>query len=166
MSTENQLWITRADPERPGGFMADAALRGGKRVVLRCGNKEALDHELIRMQLCLADDGEDRFLHAWKRGVKFMPHLFHCDAETIDAATDKNQLRPDWDAVETFLQSRPEPWARKLVMALCSFYNDDWMHDWAKKLRLPRSSPGDLAIRLDTDHREVIADLLVSYRGW
>ncbi len=166
MNTAIPLWTTCPDPEQPGMYIGLAALRGGKVVAIRSENHDFLQKHLIELQVANADDGADRFLQAWKRGVKFMPHLFHCDAETIDAATEKNQLRPDWDAVETFLQSHPEPWQRNLVMALCSFFNDEWMHDWAKKLRLPRSSPGALAIRLDMEHREVIADLLVSYRGW
>jgi len=159
------LWSTQPHPERGGMWLGRAVQRGGRELFLTSENREFLQQELLRMQLCYADDGDDRFLAAWKRGVQFAPALFHCATPTVEAATDKNQLRPSWDAVEAFLRSRPEPWKRDLIMSLCSFYNNDWMEEWAKKLRIRRSI-GTLAITLDGDHREVLADLLDSYRGW
>lgn len=166
IATEVQLWRVVTDPDQEGMFIGFGQNRIGRIIVFRSENRELLENELVVMQYWNADDGDDRFLAAWKRAVKVCPRLFHCDAPSIDEATGKEQLRPNWEAVEGFLRSKPEPWLRKFIMGACSFYNDEWMKEWAKKLRLPRTPIGDLAIRLDMEHREILATLLSSYRGW
>jgi hypothetical protein len=147
-------------------FIGFGQNRSGRILEFRSENRELLENELFVMQFWNADDGEDRFLATWKRAVKVCPRLFHCDAPSIDEATQKEQLRPNRDAVEGFLRSKPEPWLRKFIMSACSFYSDEWMKDWAKRMRLPRTPIGDLAIKLDMEHREILAALLTSYPGW
>lgn len=161
------LWKVKEHPARPGMFVGLAQVRGGRLVEISGGNRDLIEQNLIEMQMSLADDGEDRFLHAWKRGVKLAGEkLFHCDAESIDAAVDKEQLRPHWERVEAYIRQAISPGERLFVMELCSFYNSDWMQEWKKKLRISRGSIGLAAIRLGEERRGVLADLLVSYRGW
>lgn len=163
----NYLWKVHERPDQAGMFSALALLRGGKIVFVSSENRSALEQHLIEMQIQLADDGEDRFLHAWKRGVKLAGvELFYCNAESIDAATDKEQLRPQWEPVQSYIRQPISPGERLFVIELCSFYNCDWMHQLKKELRLKRGSFGQAAARLDAERLAVLADLLVSYRGW
>ena len=42
-----------------------------------------------------------RFLDAWKRGVTLIgTRFFEIKTSSAESATDKNQLRPNWDQVE------------------------------------------------------------------
>lgn len=166
ITTDVPLWRVVPNPQQEGMFISYGQNRSGRILQFHSANRELLENELIAMQRYNSDDGDERFLATWKLAVKVHPGLFHCDAPSIDEATDKEQLRPNWEAVEGFLRSKPEPWLRRFIMSACSFYNDEWMKEWAKRLRLPRTPIGDLAIKLDMEHREILAALLTSYRGW
>lgn len=165
-NNDSPLWQVIPDAAHEGMFIGRGETPSGRLFEITSGNRELLEKQLIDMQFWNGDDGEARFLAAWKRAVMVCPRLFHCDAPSIATATDKEQLRPNWEAVEGFLRSKPEPWLCKFIMSACSFYNDEWMKEWAKRLRLPRTPIGDLAIKLDMEHREILAALLTSYRGW
>ncbi|RCX32103.1 hypothetical protein [Thioalbus denitrificans] len=118
------------------------------------------------------DSSADRFLDAWKRGVKLAgQYLFTCargydPAPSVDAATSKWQLIPNMQAVEGYARMPVSDGERMFLLEMVSFYNDDDAAELKRKLRLRRSTVGTLAIRLDQDRRNVLADLLANYGGW
>lgn len=162
---DNELWRVISHPDRPGMYLGIGLTRSGARITITSDNRELLAQRLIEMQM--PDEGGAVFLAAWKRGVRLAgPELFHCDAPSIDEATHKEQLRPRWDKVEVYIRGGCSRWERIFLIEMCSFYNDDWMREQKRLLRLPRLSFGTAAIGLDQDRRQVLADLLANYRGW
>jgi hypothetical protein len=105
-----------------------------------------------------------RFLAAWKRGVEIAgTHYFRIEAESVAAAADKNQLRPNMRAIRSALGviSRGEG---AFLAAMYSFFNADD----GQKLLIEAGFPNicDLAAKLDKERAEVIAELFLSYAGW
>lgn len=160
------LWAVNPDESRPGMFIGYAQDKYGERFVMTSSSRLLIEEQLVKFQI--PDLGEERFLDAWKRGVKIAgPGLFECGAESIDAATHKNQLCPRWEVVEEYLRSTSmSHWTRLFMIEMCSFYNSDWMQKHKSKMRMGRSSVGACAQGMDMERREVLADLLVNYRGW
>lgn len=116
---------------------------------------------------------ERLFLNAWKRGVELAgPQYFTCrpqfgetlePASSVAEATDRDQLAPDYEFIcETIgVLSAGQ---RKFLAAMCSFYNASWGGDLLREQGV--NGLADLSATLDPEHRQVIADLLVSYSGW
>ncbi len=113
------------------------------------------------------------FLNAWKRGVELAgAQYFTCrppfgetlkPASSVAEASDRDQLAPDAEfIIETIgvLSSGQ----RKFLAAMCSFYNAQWGGYLLREQGV--NGLADLSATLDAEHRQVIADLLVSYAGW
>ncbi len=107
---------------------------------------------------------EQRFLAAWKRGVTLAGEAcFKVTAESVGAATSREQLRPDWDYIEAHLLDRSNGEAAFLA-TLCSFFNSEWGQVLLDRAGYPNLC--DLASKLDPGSAEIIAELFVSYHGW
>ncbi len=107
---------------------------------------------------------EASFLDAWKRGVCLAGvRCFDITAVSVEAATDKDQLRPSWDTVEAHLLDRSRGEAAFLA-ALCSFFNSHWGQALLERAGYPNLC--DLAEKLDSERTGVIAELFLSYQGW
>ncbi|MEJ2405359.1 MAG: hypothetical protein P8171_13870 [Candidatus Thiodiazotropha sp.] len=105
-----------------------------------------------------------RFLDAWKRGIALIgPRFFEVKSTSFESATDKNELRPDWNVIEESLGvlSRGEA---AFLAAMYSFYNAEC----GQKLLTEAGFPNicDIASRLDREQSEVIAELFLTYGGW
>lgn len=123
--------------------------------------------ELERMAAATVDAQEHNrvFLERWKEGVKLAgTRFFDIKADSVEAATDKNQLRPS-ESLGEQASAELTDGERLFLYALCSFFN----HEWAAELsgrEAETGNVGELAQHLDQERVQVIADLLVSYRGW
>lgn len=107
---------------------------------------------------------ERRFLEAWKRGVLLAgPGCFKVKAPTVEAATHKQQLEPDWDFIEASLTVRSRGEAAFLA-AMCSFYNAEWGQTLLVRACYPNLC--DLAAKLDAPYAQIIAELFLNYPGW
>lgn len=107
---------------------------------------------------------ERLFLAAWKRGVQLAgPDYFKLRAPTVEAATHKGQLEPDWDLIEETLMVRSRGEAAFLA-AMCSFYNAEWGQSLLVRAGFPNLC--DLASKLDEPHTGIIAELFLNYPGW
>lgn len=105
-----------------------------------------------------------RFLEAWKRGIALIgPRFFDIKASSFESATDKNELRPDWNHIEKSIGALSRGEAAFLA-AMCSFYNAEWGQQLLTDAGYP--SICDIASKLDTDQAEVIAELFLTYAGW
>ena len=105
------------------------------------------------------------FLEAWKEAVQLAgeQHV-HVQAEAVDAATDKDQLRPDIDAIAESIGVLSDG-ERRFLLAIFQFFNDQALYDFCEERELTVPSLADLAL-LDDKHRQVITRLLHSYSGW
>lgn len=104
------------------------------------------------------------FLEAWKRGIALIgPRFFEVDAVSFGSATDKNDLKPDWNYIEECLGvlSRGEA---AFLAGMCSFYNAEWGQKLLTEVGFPNIC--DLASKLDREHAEVVAELFLTYSGW
>lgn len=107
---------------------------------------------------------EKRFLDTWKRGVQLVGQgSFKLKAPTVESATHKSQLEPDWDLIESTLTARSRGEAAFLA-AMCSFYNAEWGQSLLVRAGYPNLC--DLAAKLDEPHTGIIAELFVNYPGW
>jgi hypothetical protein len=105
-----------------------------------------------------------RFLEAWKRGIALIgPRFFEVKSSSIESATHKNELRPDWHVIEESLGvlSRGEA---VFLAAMYSFYNAECGQILLTEAGHPNIC--DIASKLDREHAEVIAELLLTYAGW
>lgn len=113
------------------------------------------------------------FLNAWKRGVELAgAQYFTCrppfgqalaPALSVAEATDRNQLAPDAEFIAETIGVLSSG-QRKFLAAMCSFYNAQWGGELLRQQGV--NGLADLSATLDAEHRQVIADLLVSYGGW
>ena len=122
---------------------------------------------LERMAASILDEQEQNalFLEGWKAGVQIVgTRFFDVQAASIEAATDKEQLRPDCQAVEqdSGALSHGE---RVFLYALCAFFNREWAAELAARYG-ETGNVGELAVHLDSMRLQVITQLLTSYRGW
>jgi len=107
---------------------------------------------------------ERRFLEAWKQGVLIAGEsYFNITAPGVAEATDKNQLRPDWNHIDAHIGylSRGEA---AFLAAMYSFFNSVDGQRLLEGVDFPNIC--DLAAKLDPDRAEVIAELLMTYPGW
>ena len=105
-----------------------------------------------------------RFLAAWKRGVRLAgERCFDITAVSVDRATDKDQLRPNWDYVEVHLLDRSRGEAAFLA-ALCAFFNSHWGQVLLERAGCPNVC--DLAGTLDAERSAVVTELFLNYQGW
>lgn len=107
---------------------------------------------------------EQRFLDAWKRGVRLAgENYFKLEAPTVETATHKNQLAPDCELVEASIGGRSRGQAAFLA-AMCSFYDAEWGQSLLVRAGYPNLC--DLASKLDPPHAGIVAELFLNYPGW
>jgi len=123
----------------------------------------------------LSQRNETLFLNAWKRGVQLAgEEYFYAKTpsfsaekvepeKSIEAVTDKNQLCPDQDMIEKCIGGLSGG-KRRFLAAMCSIYNSEWGADLMDNC--DARGLANLTANLDGEHRQVIADLIVSYQGW
>jgi hypothetical protein len=113
-----------------------------------------------------AEASEWLFLDAWKRGVALAgEEYFLVTCSDLSEATDKNELRPNWELIEQTIGVLSSGQGVFLA-AMCSFFNPQWGQSLLAGLGEHRINICDVASALDTEHREVIADLFRHYQGW
>lgn len=106
----------------------------------------------------------DDFLNAWKRGVSLAgEQYFKITAPSVEAANDKNQLRPDYAMIQNAI-GRVSAGQGAFLAALYGFYNGDDGQKLLAAAGYPNIS--DLAGKLDPEYAEVIAALFLNYQGW
>ena len=110
-------------------------------------------------------EAPERFLAAWKRAVGIIgPEYFHCrEPGDCAAATCREQLRPDTDAIERYL-GVCSVGQGLFIGAVVSFFNGDWGAEICSGFGY--SGIGDIANRLDLVELEIIAELMMSHTGW
>jgi hypothetical protein len=159
------LW--RIAPNDDGTFTGLGKTRGGRLVSITSESRDLIQQNLVEMQLQLSDNAEERFLAAWKRGIKLAGRdLFHIKAVDLASADSKEKLPPNWEAVEAYIRGACSDAERLFLMEMCSFYNNEWMEEQKAAIELPRSSFCRAAYSLDEERGNVLADLLTAYRGW
>lgn len=109
------------------------------------------------------------FLAAWKNAISLAGYSFFGDGKPTGCAvaTDKNQLQPRWESIESAFPDLTE--AEQIFLAqMLTFYNSEPAGWPVKKFvsALPNASLGHAAARLDEHRRESLANLLTSYSGW
>lgn len=117
-------------------------------------SRAAIDHARRRQE----------FLAAWKRGIALAgEQYFRVTAPSLEGATDKNQLQPDWDRIKDAI-GLVSGGQGAFLAALYSFYNGED----GQRLLVAAGYPtlADLAAKLDPEHADVIAALFVNYQGW
>lgn len=108
---------------------------------------------------------ESQFLAAWKDAVKLSGViLFDIRAVSVDAATDKNDLRPDWNAIEAYMTSEPYN-NHYFLIAVLQFFSYSGIEDICNSVELSVPRLPDLA-SLDNDQRDIIYRLIETYDGW
>jgi len=110
-------------------------------------------------------NASQQFLTAWKKAALIIgPQFFHCESkEAIDAATHRDQLRPDHEAIERYL-GVCSIGQGIFIGAVVSFFNGDWGADICSGFGY--SGIGDVANRLDLDELEIVVELMLSHTGW
>lgn len=112
-----------------------------------------------------------QFLIAWKRAVSMVgPEFFTVDPgydapATVEDATDRWQLIPEWDVVEHGI-GRLSTSEKIFLAAICSFYNGDWGKELLDKHGDGCESIGAVANRLDREQVAVITALMTHHIGW
>jgi hypothetical protein len=97
------------------------------------------------------------------RSQRFLVRFFEVDAVSFASATDKNDLKPDWEYIEESLGVLSSGEAA-FLSGMCSFYNAEWGQKLLTEVGFPNIC--DLASKLDREHAEVVAELFLTYSGW
>ena len=110
-------------------------------------------------------NASERFLTAWKKAVKLIgPDYFLLTGiDNHEEATDKNQIRPDRDAIEQRINvcSVGEG---VFIGVVVSFFNDKWGSGICDAFGY--HGVGGAANRLDLDELEIVTELMSSHTGW
>lgn len=107
----------------------------------------------------------EEFLVAWKEGVWLAgPPLFTVRCDKVDAATEKDQLRPDLEVITASLGGM-SPGERVFILSLYQFFSDSTVVELSAELGYPFPTLADIA-SMDSQRRAVIARLLETYSGW
>ena len=116
---------------------------------------------LARQQTASA---ETAFFEAWKRGVELAGVQWFGDGsrEALQRATEKWDLCPKVTYINKTINVLSSG-ERLFLAALVSFYNS---HDGGKLLKRCGFEGLSNFSGLDSGRTQVIADLLVNYRGW
>lgn len=122
-------------------------------------------HEHIVHEMIKGDERSAQFLQAWIDGVDLIGTAhFRVRSESAQSATDKNDLRPDFEIMKTTMQGLSGG-QRRFLIAMCQFFSDSGTIDLCSQLSIDMPSMADLAL-LDDRHRSVLLRLLDSYTGW
>ena len=105
-----------------------------------------------------------KFLAAWKAAVNATGVvLYKVRSPSVDAAADKNDLRPDFDAIEQYIKD--EPGSHFFLIAVLQFYSFKTIEDLCGEFdmlvpRLPHLST------LSVEQQNILNQLINSYDGW
>ena len=107
----------------------------------------------------------DKFLAAWIDGVQLAgKHFFKVRSDTVESATDKDDLRPDLEAITSSL-GVISPGERVFVLSMYQFFSDSTVRNLCVEYEFEFPTLADIA-NLDVSHRTVISRLIESYYGW
>lgn len=121
----------------------------------------------VTSEMLYWQDAPKRFFKAWREGVALAGVSFFGDGSKagFQAATDKNDLAPNMEAVKEALGvlSGGE---RTFLVAMYSFYNSRTAADmWSENFTSP-DNIGETISGLDLARRRVLAELTLTYTGW
>ena len=109
---------------------------------------------------------EQTFFQSWKKGVQIAGPQFFGDGRNLSSAETKWDLEPRVDDIAEALRCLSST-ERVFLAAMVSFYNDLTGGRLLQRAVGSKSvGMADIASALDEARRQVIADLLLSYRGW
>jgi len=107
----------------------------------------------------------ERFLAAWIQAIERIgPEYFECKGiDNFKEATDRDQIRPDWDAIEQRINvcSIGEG---IFIGAVMSFFNGKWGAGICNCFGC--HGIGDAANRLELGELEIVIELMSSHTGW
>ena len=107
----------------------------------------------------------EEFLAAWQDGIRLAgEHLYQIQSDSVESATDRDQLRPDHEVIVASLGGM-SPSQGVFVLSLDQFFSDSTVRDLCDELEYPFPSLTDIA-NLDAQYRSAILRLLSSYSGW
>jgi hypothetical protein len=102
-----------------------------------------------------------RFLEAWKAAVKQLgPELFSVTSLTVDNATDRNDLRPDPEAITRHVMSSPEN--HHFLFAVVSFFSRSMIEDIFQEADRRMPALPDYRFLNDTQ-RKILFTLIENY---
>lgn len=104
------------------------------------------------------------FLEAWKQGInKVGTEFFDIKADTVDAATDKLQLQPNFKFIKEAIGGYSH--GKQVLLGLMySFYNPE---DGQKFLEQSNTANFVDALNvLDDEGRKIISQLWMNHSGW
>ena len=109
------------------------------------------------------------FLAAWKKAVAlagerlFTHHQNYSAPSSINQATDKWQLIPNYEVIKKYLETSSTGEAL-FIAVLYSFYNGD---DGAEMYQdLGYRGLGDIAYRLEYEQLQIVTELMRYHTGW
>ena len=148
---------------------ADSRREDGKRFVetengrLSDHDADALAEVAIKMEYNHPIPGE--FLAAWKDGVRLAgEHLFRIRSDSVESATDREDLRPDLEIITASLGAI-SPGERVFILSMYQFFSDSTVRDLCMEFGYDFPTLADIA-NLDIPRRTVITRLIDSYAGW
>jgi hypothetical protein len=125
-------------------------------------NKPQLNEEAIA-EMRWGAERPQRFLCAWKKGVKLIGQQYFSFSGDIDQANDIKDLKPNKELIDASLPSMSTSEAIFLA-SMYSFYNGEDGQLYLSQLQYPSLS--DIASKLDKRQLEIIAELFINYHGW
>lgn len=110
-------------------------------------------------------ENEHDFLAAWKAAINVTGKLlYNVRSPSVEAATDKNDLRPDFDAIEQFIRTTPGD--HQFLIAVVQFFSYKGIEDICTELEIPMPNLTDLAWSLNADQKQILCRLINYYCGW
>ncbi len=107
----------------------------------------------------------EEFLAAWKDGVSLAgEQLFTIRSESVSAATNIDELRPDLEIITASLGVL-SPGERVFVLSLYQFFCDATVRDLCAEYGFDVPTLADIA-NLDVSRRTIITRLIHTYNGW
>lgn len=108
----------------------------------------------------------DTFLNAWKQGVKFVgEEFFNVTVDHVDAASDRNQLRPNLPMIRKRfgVLSRGEA---IICLAMAGFYNPHFTANFIKSDELEHLAVSGAIAFVDIPRTQILRDLIMTYKPW
>jgi hypothetical protein len=107
---------------------------------------------------------EDRFLSAWKQGIKKVGvECFTIKSDNIDLATDKWELAPNFEFIKENFAGYSHG-IQVLLSLMYSFYDAEEGQKLLEQCKTPNLV--DAQVVLDLEGREIVAALWSNHTGW
>jgi len=105
-----------------------------------------------------------RFLEAWKEAVQQLgPELFTVKSQTVDSATDRNDLRPDPEAIEHYVNNTPGD--HFFLFAVVSFFSYSMIEKIFENAERWMPKMPDYHYLSDTE-RKILFTLIENHEAW